>query len=1468
MVPFPMQTLIIRILLLTGFTLCSFGALAEHYTVPLFVTASTAGEPQGVLRILNGTSESGTVEIYAIDDAGTRSGPATFTLNASAAVQFTATDLASGNATLGLTGGIGTTVGDARLQIEADLAIVPLAFVRAADGTLSAMHDTVRGGSLSESGGYTYVVPVFNPASEVTQVSRLRLINPGDAAASITIGARDDSGAVATGGDATLTLAAGGAQTLTAQQLEAGDSSVTGRLGAGTGKWRLTVTSDRPLQVVNIVAASAGYWNNLSTTAIRGAAPTDHDAFTERFDGQNIVYATDAGTFALASMDNDRFSETGEVDGVTTTYTGNYSYSAIGPDAGRLTLDYDDADRCRADFYFSSYTAGWFASHCTGSGYPADGTWSGGSWSVEDDEDTLPGMGSQPGDRTQAGSLGECYVSLSVGIGESCTYPGTTDAFSVNARGRGSFLTSLAGIRVRIDNETIGGRVYDFEASHQGDGVWRIDRIAGSTEAPETPPMTGGGGMVDGDDDDNDGVSNADDAFPQDPDESVDTDGDGVGNNADTDDDDDGVADADDACPLDSDAACGQVSGPDLVVQSASVSDSTLKEGESFTFGATVRNQGAGQAVATTLRYYRSMDATIATGDTEVGTDAVSALAASSTGDESISLTAPSTAGTYYYGACLDPVSGESDSQNNCSTAVRVTVGASQMEIEGFDLNAGDIRPEGITFANDRFYVVDHPDDKVYAYQSSGQRDSASDFDLDPDNSLPRGITFANDRFYVADNGDDKVYAYHASGERDSASDFELDSANEHPTGITFANDKLYVVDGAFFGGRKKVFAYQSSGQRDSAFDFVLAADSDRPAGITFANDRFYVVDWRADNDVYAYDALGRRVSAPDLHLDADNSAPRGITFANGGFYVVDFVDDRVYAYDSEHDTSSVFVLAADSDHPDGITFANGNFYVVDWGDDKVYAYQSSGQRDSASDFDLDPDDLDRRNENAAGITFANNKFYVVNVTPSPSEIDNVYAYDASGQGDTASDFDLDADNTDPEGITFANDKFYVVDQTDDKVYAYDASGQRESDSDFDLDSDNGDATGIAFANDRFYVADIGDDFVYAYDASGRRESAHDHFLDPDNGDALGITFANGSVYVVDRYTGVYVLNFTGPSPDLEIPTASVSPSTPLTGQSFELRATVRNRGTGTSTATTLRYYRSFGYTISASDTQLGMDAVGALSPRTSGDQKTITLTAPEAAGTYYYGACVESIPGEPYTDNNCSSAVRLTVGVRRPDLVVESPSVSDDTPGSEGSFVLTASVRNRGTTASTATTLRYYRSDDRRISTDDTEVGTGTVSAVAVDGASSQTITLTAPSTDGTYYYGACVDQAAEELRAYNNCSTGVAVFVGGPYPAYDLAISAARLSSATFVGQSVYMTVTVVNRGPNRSQPAKLRFGSSTYRDIPALDPDETTTPERAFAGTARSGGTVSAEACIVEAPGEEDTSNNCRGLSASYR
>ena len=474
----------LRIVTFAALVLWSSAALAERYALPLFVMPATAGAPQGVLRILNDSEDSGSVDIHAIDDAGARHGPATFTLNALAAVEFDAADLASGNAMKGLPEGLGSLAGDVRLEIETELRIVPSAYFRAADGTLNAMHDTVRAGVAAGGGDqYRYQAPIFNAAAEVTQASRLRLINPGDEPAAIAIEGRDDTGAAATGGTVRLTLPAGGARTLTAQQLEAGEdggtgpAALTGRLGAGVGRWRLTVSSDLPIQVVNVVTATSGYMVNLSTTAVQGAAPVDHEAFAARFATGGIAYLRGEDRFTFTAQAGDRFTESGESAGGAFTNTGSFRYQGVRPDAGLVTLIYDDGGVCRSNLYFESPTDGRFASRCTGVDNPG-GFWSGGSWSVGGGGGSLPeGPAGMPPE-------GDCRPGLLVGIGASCTYPGTNDAFTVNARGRGRFLDDLAGIRIRIENETIGGRVYDFLASHEGGGLWRIERVAGMTGTP------------------------------------------------------------------------------------------------------------------------------------------------------------------------------------------------------------------------------------------------------------------------------------------------------------------------------------------------------------------------------------------------------------------------------------------------------------------------------------------------------------------------------------------------------------------------------------------------------------------------------------------------------------------------------------------------------------------------------------------------------------------------------------------------------------------------------------------------------------------------------------------------------------------------------------------------------------------------------------------------------------------------
>ena len=154
--------------------------------------------------------------------------------------------------------------------------------------------------------------------------------------------------------------------------------------------------------------------------------------------------------------------------------------------------------------------------------------------------------------------------------------------------------------------------------------------------------------------------------------------------------------------------------------------------------------------------------------------------------------------------------------------------------------------------------------------------------------------------------------------------------------------------------------------------------------------------------------------------------------------------------------------------------------------------------------------------------------------------------------------------------------------------------------------------------------------------------------LDEDDDGDKGFNFrvstsvSAGTYYIrVEGWeTGDYTLHVVGPL-DLVVE-ASVSDSTLAFGQPFMLRATVRNQGGGEPEPTILFYYSSTDATITSDDTQISADAVSIEASNTIA--KSLSLTAPEEAGTYYYGACVQSVPDEHNPDNNCSDAVRVTV--------------------------------------------------------------------------------------------------------------------------------------------------------------------------------------------------------------------------------
>ena len=306
--------------------LTNLSTRGPHGNVPLFVAASNPTQ-QGFVRITNYTDGPGTVHIVAIDDAGRRFGPIDITLDALATVHFNSDDLENGNPEKGLSEGVGSGQGDWRLELDTELDMVTmLAYVRTSDGFLTSVHDVAR------SAQNFHHVPIFNPASNDNQRSSLRLVNPGVVDAEVVIAGLDDLGRPPPNGGVRLTLPAGEARTISAQDLERSGTGFKGRFGDGSGKWQLSVSANRSIQVVSLLESPTGNLTNLSTSVAPlvdgNAAPVAQD-ISLRADLSNPIVAVQ-----LIGRD---------ADGDTLIYVldsaseGDGYYDAfVEPDTGRL----------------------------------------------------------------------------------------------------------------------------------------------------------------------------------------------------------------------------------------------------------------------------------------------------------------------------------------------------------------------------------------------------------------------------------------------------------------------------------------------------------------------------------------------------------------------------------------------------------------------------------------------------------------------------------------------------------------------------------------------------------------------------------------------------------------------------------------------------------------------------------------------------------------------------------------------------------------------------------------------------------------------------------------------------------------------------------------------------------------------------------------------------------------------------
>ena len=293
---------VLMFLLALGQTVLAQTETRPEHVLPLVRSASHPVQ-QGFVRIINRSNQAGTVSIHAIDDSGQRFGPISLSLDAKETVHINSEDLERGNRSKGLPSGVGSGHGDWRLELDTNLDIEPLAYIRTSDGFVTSMHDIVTG--IGSACSPTDIhVPIFNPASNRSQRSLLRLINPTERDLKVTIRGEDDDGEAPPEGNVRIELPAGAARTVTAQALESGGPDVEGRFGDGAGKWQLFVSADGDIEVMNLLQSVTGNLTNLSTTPRKRKEEAPRTALTS-YELQHSVRRTDWRAFL--SLDRDRF---------------------------------------------------------------------------------------------------------------------------------------------------------------------------------------------------------------------------------------------------------------------------------------------------------------------------------------------------------------------------------------------------------------------------------------------------------------------------------------------------------------------------------------------------------------------------------------------------------------------------------------------------------------------------------------------------------------------------------------------------------------------------------------------------------------------------------------------------------------------------------------------------------------------------------------------------------------------------------------------------------------------------------------------------------------------------------------------------------------------------------------------------------------------------------------------------------
>ena len=439
---------------------------------------------------------------------------------------------------------------------------------------------------------------------------------------------------------------------------------------------------------------------SITVVEAMGFAPADQASFDALAVGKRA--ATGDSRYYTDFTSAGRFREAED----TATYTGSYSYERTGPNMGRIVFSYDDGDSCTSTFTFDSATSGSSTFTCN------DGSTGSSSWELVNIDDET--MGFEPADQA---SFDAWAVGKRLSSGDPLYY---TDFTSPGRFSEGYDTATYTGSYTyeRIGQNT-GSIVFSYDDGDRCTATLAFD--SATSGSISFACIDGSGGTASWSLIDPPSSSQGDESFDLDPDVQY-----------------RGAVFANGRLWI-----VGTLGAPDNWRVHAYYTTGEPDESSGFSLDA---DNGDAFGIAYANGKFYVVDQ----------------------GDDKV----------YAY-----------------------NTSGSRAAASDFDLDPNVSNPVGVAFANDRFYILDVGWDRIWVHGISGQRELAADFflrseDVDEPNVRPSAITYANGRLHIASyNG--KVYAYQTSGQRNPASDFDLHAEYESPWGIAYADGRFFVVDNA-----------------------------------------------------------------------------------------------------------------------------------------------------------------------------------------------------------------------------------------------------------------------------------------------------------------------------------------------------------------------------------------------------------------------------------------------------------------------------------------------------------------------------------------------------------------------------------------------------------------------------------------------------------------------------------------------